>query len=151
MNQYKYIYRLFQVFFFASLIFIWSCNRGEPPLEAGSFELNFTPVMGGQDFEAGFTYENINGRKYKVDLFLMYVADITLIKESGEEVLLSEIELFDIGAGGEVERRAATAHGQVHSKSLKESKPGTTKELNLELGFQIGSTQILPIMVLITR
>lgn len=89
---------LFTLICFAFLII--SCDRGGDPIEAGSFELNIRPFVGGQELILEEEYPNIQGRAFQVDLFQMYIADITLIKQNGEEVLLSEIELFNLGTGG---------------------------------------------------
>lgn len=79
---------------------VFSACKGESPIEAGSFELAFIPTVNGERIEQAKTVTNIQGRDYRIDFFLMYVADITLIKENNEEVLLSEINLFDLVSGG---------------------------------------------------
>ncbi|MEZ4772113.1 MAG: MbnP family protein [Bacteroidia bacterium] len=82
-----------------------SCR--EKPIEAGSFELAFVPTVNGERIEQGVPVLNINGRHYRIDFFLMYVADITLVKENGEETLLSEINLYDLVSGGEARHTTA--------------------------------------------
>ncbi|RMG23378.1 MAG: hypothetical protein D6730_14515 [Bacteroidetes bacterium] len=66
-----------------------------PDPKEGIFELNFQPLVNGQSFEKELVYQNNNGRSYFLEKFSMYISDITLVKEDGEEVLLSEIELLD--------------------------------------------------------
>ncbi len=73
-----------------------ACDRGENPTDAGAFELNLRPTVGGQDFIAGRPYQNIQGRTYQFDEFKMYVSNIRLVKENGEEYPLADVELFDL-------------------------------------------------------
>ncbi|MEM6764466.1 MAG: MbnP family protein [Bacteroidota bacterium] len=80
----------------AGMLLMTACDRGENPTEAGAFELNLRPTVGGQDFIAGRPYQNIQGRTYQLDEFKMYIANIRLVKESGEELPLADIELFDL-------------------------------------------------------
>ena len=77
----------------------WGC-KGNSPIEKGNFDLSFIPMVNGERIVRGDTMTNIEGRSYKLDLMLMYVADITLITQDNEEVLLSEINLFDLMEGG---------------------------------------------------
>ena len=65
----------------------------------GVFELNIQPVVGGQEFESSTAYENTDGRKYQVDEFKLLLSDIILVKESGEEIVLSEVSLIDFIQG----------------------------------------------------
>lgn len=134
MNFHQNINRSVQAFFLFALLGIMACNRGETPLDAGTFEINFTPVMGGQTFEVGFPYENVLGRSYQIDMFRMYVADITLVKEDGSEVVLSEIELFDVANGGETERRAGTAHGTGAYKIFEGVEAGNYRGVKFGIG-----------------
>ena len=105
--------------------------KGDPPLESGSFELSFIPTVGSQDFEAGQTFANNEGRQYQVDLFLMYVADITIVKENGDEFLLSEINLFDLVVGGPAKR---TTHGAGAYKVFEELEIGNYKGVKFGIG-----------------
>ncbi|MEZ4825924.1 MAG: MbnP family protein [Bacteroidia bacterium] len=94
----------YQLIFFAAALtlMMFSCTAcKEKPIEAGSFELAFIPTVNGERIEKGVPVVNIQNRKYQIDFFLMYVADITLVKENGDEVLLSEINLYDLVSGGE--------------------------------------------------
>ena len=86
----------------SGLLFM-GCPDEKPPVPGpGIFELNFQPKVSGQTFEKEIVYENIQGRKYYLNRFHLYVSNITLIDEQGREEVLSETELFDMtrpGAG----------------------------------------------------
>ncbi|MDX2248559.1 MAG: MbnP family protein [Bacteroidia bacterium] len=96
-------YKLHIILFSAfTALLLFSCTScREKPIEAGSFELAFIPKVNGERIEKGVPVVNIQNRKYRIDFFLMYIADITLVKENGEEILLSEINLYDFLSGGE--------------------------------------------------
>lgn len=96
------MFRRFYLMCICSAFFLLSCDQGGDPIEQGSFELNFRPFVGGQELILGEEYPNIRERAFQIDLLQMYIADITLIKQNGDEILLSEIELFDLGQGGAV-------------------------------------------------
>ncbi len=96
------MFRIFFIVIVSSSLLLLSCDRGDDPLEAGTFELNIRPFIGGQELVLGELYPNIRGRSFHIDLFQMYIAEITLIKENGDEVLLSDIEFYDLGEGGAV-------------------------------------------------
>lgn len=94
-------------FYYAGLIIIISslfmfsgCNPDTPKADPGSFELNIRPTVGGQEFLAGRPYEDITGRIYKLDRLDLYISEITLVKENGDELLLSEVALYDLATGG---------------------------------------------------
>ncbi|MEM6628360.1 MAG: MbnP family protein [Bacteroidota bacterium] len=96
-----------------SFLFYTSCedNSEDTPApstdEMGVFELNITTLVSGAGFSPGVVYKNPKGREYFVSALKMYISDITLIDESGEETLLSEIELFDLTQPGALK----VAHG----------------------------------------
>jgi hypothetical protein len=93
-------YSLLMGALFSALVFM-GCPDEPPVLPAsGIFELNIRPTVSGQTFEKEIVYENINGRKYYLDRFDMYISDITLIDEQGGEKVISEIELFDLTSPG---------------------------------------------------
>lgn len=128
----KYIFHTINVCLLLMLgVACTSCNPDEKPFEYGTFELNFQPVVSGQDFVRGEEYENINGRKFQINLFLMYVSDISLVKEDGSEVLLSEIELFDIANGGSTLR---LAHGGNAYKTFEDVESGDYKGVKFGIG-----------------
>ena len=114
-----------------SMLFITACDPPEEPIKTGVFELNFQPVVSGQDFVPGETYTNINGRKFLINLFLMYVSDISLVKEDGSELMLSEIELFDIANGGSALR---VAHGGNSYKVFKDIEIGNYRGIKFGIG-----------------
>lgn len=83
------------------LLMLHGCKDPEPVApEEGSLELSLRPVINGQDFQPDVAYENPSGRQFFLNLFKLYLADITLIKANGEEVLLSEVELYDLAEPG---------------------------------------------------
>lgn len=64
--------------------------------EPGTFAMTFTPYLG--DVEAGLNsnYTLANGYPIAVENIRFYLAKIRLIKASGEEVPMSQIEFFDL-------------------------------------------------------
>jgi len=68
------------------------------PIEQGTgiFELNITTRVSGQSFGPEIVFKNINDRSYYITRFDMYISDITLIEENGNERVLSSVELFDL-------------------------------------------------------
>ena len=101
------------IFGLFSLLFLVSCEDNSSDLpsptvnETGIFEFNITTRVSGAGFSPGVVYKNPNGREYFVSTLKMYISDITLIDEAGEETLLSEIELFDLTQPGALK----VAHG----------------------------------------
>ncbi len=73
-------------------------NDTPEPLEQGKgvFELNITTRVSGQSFGPEIVFKNINNRSYYITRFDMYISDITLIEENGNERVLSSLELFDL-------------------------------------------------------
>jgi len=81
-----------------SLAFLCTaCNR--PPDEivgkTGTFELHFDLKAGGVPFSPSGTFTNIQDRAFRLDRFQLYVSEIRLVRENGEELALKDAELFD--------------------------------------------------------
>lgn len=66
----------------------------EPEL-TGIFELSITPRVGGQEFTADQIFENIQGDRFNVEVFKLYLSEIRLIREDDSELLLDDVLLFD--------------------------------------------------------
>lgn len=122
---------IYSLLFLVPIVFTSSCKKAEVPKAKGVFELNFQPVVGGQDFVRGEVYENMEGRKYMINLFLMYVSDISLIKSDGTEVLLSDIELFDIANGGSALR---VSHGGNAYRTFDDVETGDYRGIKFGIG-----------------
>ncbi len=86
------------------------CNDDDMPVpeDAGMFELAFVPTASGQSLDNNVPVTNVQGRPFYTEEFLMYVSDIVLVKENGEELLLAETKLYDLGNGDEAKK---TSHG----------------------------------------
>lgn len=76
--------------------------------DPGIFELNFLARVGGQVFEKNTEFENIQGQRFSMEVFRMYISDLTLVKEDGSDTLIAETLLMDF-AEEEVRK---TTHGE---------------------------------------
>lgn len=82
---------------FAILVLLCACETPAVDSEsAGVFELNIRATVDGQSFVKGIDYQNNQGNIYAINELRFFLADIYAIKENGDELLLSELELFDI-------------------------------------------------------
>ncbi len=109
-----------------------ACDRQPPIPEVGNFRFELIPVVGGQDFQGGFRYNNPEGRKYKVDFLKVYIADLSLVRNDGTEELLSEINLYDLIEGGPAKR---VAHGSSSSYKVFEGiEVGAYKGIKFGVG-----------------
>ena len=97
----------------------------------GSRKLEFSPNVDGADFAGSEVYTSPEGRDYRVDAFRMYISEISLIKEDGSEVLLSDINLFDLANGGPAKR---VKHGFTAYKTYQEVEPGSYKGIKFGIG-----------------
>jgi hypothetical protein len=88
----------------APLLLLQSCTKdpAEDPSngtnsEGGqaTFELNFRGYFNSELFMREAYTEKLSGADVKVTLLKMYVSDVTLVKENGEEILVKDIHLFD--------------------------------------------------------
>lgn len=84
----------------AALLFLAAC-KPDPIIEPreGTFALTFLPRVADQPFTGNTVYENVEGRKYFLEGFKMYVGDLVLIKENGDELPLSETLIYDFAEG----------------------------------------------------
>lgn len=114
------------------------CEK-DPNLTLGNFELNIRPRISGQALDDGLFYENIEGRKYKVDAFKLFVSDITIVKEDGEEVVLSEVELLDMIAEGS----GKTQHGEGVARTFPVSI-GQYKGMKVGIGVKPELNHMVP-------
>ncbi|MEL7339228.1 MAG: MbnP family protein, partial [Bacteroidota bacterium] len=93
--------QLRNIFFLSLATVLCLALSCENPIEAtSSVSLVFNPVVGNQSFTGGEIYTSPAGRQYRINFFRMYVSDLSLIKEDGTEVLLSEVDLYDLAADG---------------------------------------------------
>ncbi|RMG58572.1 MAG: hypothetical protein D6722_23375 [Bacteroidetes bacterium] len=105
------------------LLMLAAC-KPEPVIEdrEGVFELVFVPQAGTEAFQANTTHQNAEGRSYALEGLKMYVGDLTLIQENGDELLLTETFLYDFvrdagssslsgGVGGSFDVPAGTYRG----------------------------------------
>ncbi|MEL6650783.1 MAG: MbnP family protein [Bacteroidota bacterium] len=89
------------IFFLVAATILVLGSSCENPIDAlGSVRVEFSPVVETQAFAGGDIYTSPAGRQYRINFFRMYVSDISLIKEDGTEVLLSEVDLYDLAADG---------------------------------------------------
>lgn len=113
----------------SSLVF-WGCPDDNPTIpEPGLFELNFRTTVSGQSFDKEVVYENIQGRKYYLDRFDLYISNIILIDGEGNEELLSDVELFDMTEPG----ANKTDHGDGVFKAFQVDA-GTYKGVRFSIG-----------------
>jgi len=105
------------IFLLASLACVFSImgcdeNSSETPeptvAGTGIFELNIRTRVSGEGFVPEVVYKNIEGRSYYLTRLEMYISDITLIDENGNEEVISEVELFDLTNPG----LTKVAHGE---------------------------------------
>ncbi len=95
-------------------LFVGGCdeNSGDTPEPVdegtGIFELNITTRVSGESFVPEVVYKNIQGRSYFINRFDMYISNVTLIDEMGNEEVLSTVELFDLTNPG----LTKIAHGE---------------------------------------
>lgn len=82
---------------FLSLVVFVSCEDEdpEPPVDY-EFSLRINPHWDNGDFSLFTDYLNVSGYNVNFEAFKFYLSDIKLIKSNGDEVVLSEIELFDV-------------------------------------------------------
>ena len=76
---------------------LWAGCKPDPVIEdrEGTFALTFLAQVGDQPFQGNTVHETVTGRKFSLEGFKLYTGDVTLVKENGEELLLSETELYD--------------------------------------------------------
>ncbi|MEO1448236.1 MAG: MbnP family protein [Bacteroidota bacterium] len=70
------------------------------PDPTGIFELSITPRVGGQEFSSDQIFENIQGQRFNVEVFKLYLSELRLVKEDGTELPLTDVLLFDFVDGG---------------------------------------------------
>lgn len=76
--------RMLLAIFIATLI-VGCDNKPEP---TGLIPVSIRPVINGETFQTGTPYKNLQGRDFQFDGLSLYVSDITLIDDAGNEVLL---------------------------------------------------------------
>ena len=82
-------------------------NPTPEPSGEGIFEFNITTRVDGENFVPGVVYKTPEDRDYVINKLKLYISDITLIDDQGQETVLSEIELFDLTQAGSLK----TFHG----------------------------------------
>lgn len=126
MKQIQHIF-----FLLITVLVFTSCDREPPIPEVGAVKIEFSPTVNGEIFGGSEVYTSPEGRDYRVDFFRMYVSEISLIKEDGSEVLLSEVNLFDIANGGPAKR---LKHGFTAYNVYQEVEPGSYKGIKFGIG-----------------
>lgn len=111
----------------AATLLLAACDRETPVPPSGELNLKFTPKVGSEAFTAGEIYTTPAGRQYRIDFFRLYVSEISLIKEDGGEVLLSNVELYDLTADG-------SGQDLGRSYTYSDIEPGTYKGIKLGIG-----------------
>lgn len=92
---------LLAVFFVATLI---ACDRNDPGT-TGVIPVSIRPVLNAELFETETVYQNLQGRSFEFEGLSLYVSDLTLVKEDGEEVIAKSenqeeaVLFFDFGRG----------------------------------------------------
>jgi len=71
-------------------------NLGIKKLEEHNVALRFKGMLNGINFSFGQIEQNHDNLPYTFERFDFYVSNITLIDENGAEVLLAEVELYDL-------------------------------------------------------
>ncbi len=81
------------------------CDNKPEPETSGVIPVSFRPVINGETFQTGTPYKNLQGRDFQFDGFSLYVSEISLIDEAGNEVALNNpdqeesVWLFDFAKG----------------------------------------------------
>lgn len=101
--------RPYCLIFLSLFVLLSACKPTQPePEETGIFEFTFLARVGGQAFDKDVMFQNILGQRYTVEVFRMYVSDLTLIREDGTDTLIAETLLLDF-AEDEIKK---TEHGE---------------------------------------
>jgi len=87
--KYRITFILFSMFF----VLFTACKKDND--SKASFSMQ--PKFEGENFQFEKKYTNHLGQTFKFEFFKFYLNDIVLIPESGAEILLSDVELFDLG------------------------------------------------------
>ncbi|MEM7162094.1 MAG: MbnP family protein [Bacteroidota bacterium] len=79
---------------------ILACEKDESSEEECTnteegLRINFSTNWGGEAFDLFETYLNATEYNVILEQFKFYISDIILVKDNGEEVLLSDVELYD--------------------------------------------------------
>ena len=76
-------------------------DNPSPQVEGdGIFEFNVRTRVDGESFVPGVVYKSVQNRDFFVNRLKIYFSDITLIDDQNQEIVLSEIELFDLTQAG---------------------------------------------------
>jgi hypothetical protein len=79
-----------------------SCNNDDeivqPPMSAASVILSFQPLYDGLEMDFNSRYNNVHDCTFQVQSMKFYLSNITLHKENGDSLMLSDIELIDFTA-----------------------------------------------------
>ncbi|MDX2286601.1 MAG: MbnP family protein [Bacteroidia bacterium] len=79
------------------LLLLLAACKPDPEQQA-EIRLQFTPLVGRDDFAPGTVYASPGGRAYTVETFRLYVSDVELVREgSGKTERLADVVLYDFG------------------------------------------------------
>ncbi|MEL6671776.1 MAG: MbnP family protein [Bacteroidota bacterium] len=84
---------------------LWGGCKPDPPIdEEGLVNLEIQPTLNGADFALNTDFQNPADRRTQIERLFLYVSDVYLVPDSGEEILLTDPEtespalLFKFGA-----------------------------------------------------
>lgn len=81
-------------FLFLGLLIFSACNDDETTPDSKVL-MTFDPRFGGSDLHMGEIHENVHGYSFSTTDIKFYISNIRLHRNSGSDLVLSEIELID--------------------------------------------------------
>lgn len=133
-------YLLLPVF---ALILFSACDRTNPE-PSGKVEIGIRPLSGESVFLVNSSYDNLQGRKFQLENFQLYLSELSLVNSEGKTVSLysatqdEPVWLWDFGKlkvfGAESYLAEGDAIGTIRASGLKDVPVGSYTSLKATFG-----------------